>query len=138
MGNRMSDAAKGPDATIALAEERLSVGTRQVETGRVRVRVVTDEETVTAEATLFDHGVDIKHVPVGRVVTEVPQVRQDGETTVIPVLEEILVVEKRLVLIEEIHIRRTTSQTDVEQPVTVRRQRAEILRTAASDKSKEE
>lgn len=134
----MSDAAKGPDATIALAEERLSVGTRQVETGRVRVRVVTDEETVTAAAALFDHGVDIKHVPVGRVVTEVPQVRQDGETTVIPVLEEILVVEKRLVLIEEIHIRRTTSQTDVEQPVTVRRQRAEILRTAASDRSKEE
>lgn len=133
----MSDAPKDPDATIALAEEHLSVGKRQVETGRVRVRVVTDEETVSAQASLFDHGVDIKHVPVGRVVTEVPQVRQDGETTIIPVLEEILVVEKRLVLIEEVHIRRTTSQTDAEQPVTVRRQRAEILRTA-SDRSKEE
>jgi stress response protein YsnF len=101
------------------------------------VRVVTDHETVTARASLFDHGVDIKHVPIGREVTEVPPVRQDGETTIVPVLEEVLVVEKRLVLIEEIHIRRTTSQTDLEQPVTVRRQRAEIVRTAASDGSKE-
>ncbi|HYZ24888.1 MAG TPA: DUF2382 domain-containing protein [Rhodopila sp.] len=134
----MADPQEDPDATVSLAEERLTVSKRQVETGRVRVRVVTDRETITARASLFDHGVEVKHVPIGREVTEVPPVRQEGETTIIPVLEEVLVVEKRLVLIEEVHVRRTVSQTDVQHPVTVQRQRAEIVRTAASDKSREE
>ena len=133
----MSDMQKDPDATMALVEEHLTVERRQVETGHVRVRLATDSETVDAGASLFDHGVDIKHVPIGREVSKVPAIRQDGETTIIPVLEEILVVEKRLVLIEEIHVRQTTKQTDVKQPINVRRQRAEIVRTVASDKTEE-
>jgi stress response protein YsnF len=48
--------------------------------------------------------------------------------TIIPVLEEVLVVEKRLVLKEEVHIRSTTSGEDVEVPVTLRRQRAVVER----------
>jgi stress response protein YsnF len=55
-------------------------------------------------------------------------VRTEGETTIIPVVEEVLVVEKRLVLKEEIHIRRLISKDDVEVPVTVRRQRAVVER----------
>ena len=47
---------------------------------------------------------------------------------VIPVLEEVLVVEKRLVLKEEVHVRHTASGEEVEFPVTLRRQRAEIER----------
>ncbi|OYV41915.1 MAG: hypothetical protein B7Z80_00055 [Rhodospirillales bacterium 20-64-7] len=122
---------KDPDVTIPLAEEHLTVGKRQVETGRVRVRVVTDSDTVHAKASLFDQAVDVKHVPVGREVTEIPAIRQEGDLTIIPVLEEVLVVEKRLVLVEEVHVRRVVSETQVEQPVTVRRQRAEVIRSPA-------
>ncbi|HEX2940600.1 MAG TPA: YsnF/AvaK domain-containing protein [Rhodopila sp.] len=131
-GSAMSDTPDDADVTIPLAEERLTVGKRQVETGRVRVRVVTDSDTVNAKASLFDQAVDVKRVPIGREVTEVPQVRQEGDLTVIPVLEEVLVVEKRLVLVEEVHVRRVVTQTDMEHPVTVRRQRAEIVRTRAT------
>ena len=48
--------------------------------------------------------------------------------TIIPVLEEILVVEKRLVLKEEVHVSQTTSGEDVEVPVMLRRQRAVVER----------
>jgi stress response protein YsnF len=50
---------------------------------------------------------------------------------VIPVLEEVLVVEKRLVLREELRIRRTSASEAVEVPVTLRRQHAEIDRLPA-------
>ena len=135
----MSDIHKDPDATISLVEEHLTVGKRQVETGRVRVRVLTDTETVNANASLFDQAVEGKRVPIGREVTEVPDIRQEGDSTIIPVLEEVLVVEKRLVLIEEVHVRQVITQTDVEHPMTLRRQRAEVVRTpTATDRATEE
>jgi stress response protein YsnF len=42
------------------------------------------------------------------------------------VVEEILVVEKRLVLREEIHVRQTATTETVELPVTLRKQHAVI------------
>jgi stress response protein YsnF len=50
--------------------------------------------------------------------------------TIVPVLEEVLVVEKRLVLKEELHIRRRVDTESVEVPVTLRKQRAIIEREA--------
>jgi stress response protein YsnF len=62
-------------------------------------------------------------------VTDIPAVRQEGDVTIYPVLEEVLVVEKRLVLKEEVHVRRVVTQTEVSQPVMLRRQYADIERT---------
>jgi len=129
MGNTPPD----PNTTIEQAEETLSVSKRRVETGRVRVRVRTESEEVQARASLFEQDVDIRRVPIGRDVTEIPAVRQEGDVTIYPVLEEVLVVEKRLVLTEEVHIRRVARQTEVSQPVTLRRQRADVERTAETN-----
>jgi len=129
MGNTPPD----PNTTIELAEETLSVSKRRVETGRVRVRIRTESEEVQARASLFEQDVDIRRVPIGRDVTEIPAVRQEGDFTIYPVLEEVLVVEKRLVLTEEVHIRRVARQTEVSQPVTLRRQRADVERTAETN-----
>jgi stress response protein YsnF len=138
-GSKMSNTRNDPDVTVALAEEHLTVGKREVETGRVRVRVLTETETVNATASLLDQAVEVRRVPIGREVTERPGIRQEGGVTIVPVLEEVLVVEKRLVLVEEVHVRQIVSTTDVEQPVILRRQRADIVRTqAASDHAKKE
>jgi uncharacterized protein (TIGR02271 family) len=126
----MGDTPPESNTTIELAEETISVGKRRVETGHVRVRIRTETEEIQARASLLDHDVDITRVPVGRDVTEIPAVRQEGDVTIYPVLEEVLVVEKRLVLKEEVHVRRVVTQTEVAQPVTLRRQRADIERTA--------
>ena len=47
---------------------------------------------------------------------------------IIPILEEVLVVEKRLVLKEELHIRRSVTREDIEVPITLRKQRAMVER----------
>jgi uncharacterized protein (TIGR02271 family) len=118
-----------PDtATIPIAEERAVVEKRRVVTGRVRVRTVTAEEQALVPAVLEGESVDIERIPVDHENDAVPPVRTEGDTTIVPVVEEILVVEKRLVLKEEIHIRRRPTRESVEVPVTLRRQRAQVER----------
>ena len=133
-GNR-GDARARADAdseidteVIALAEETLTVSKRLVERERVLVRLVTDEVAELARVNLRTERIEIERVPIGREVERAPEVREEGGVTIIPVLEEIVVVEKRLVLKEELHVRRVADTREEEQPVTLRRQRAEIER----------
>lgn len=115
-------------ASIPLVEERLDVSKREVETGRVRVRIGVEarEERVRAELSRDD--VEIRRVPRNEPVAEIPTVRLEGDTTIIPVVEEEVVVEKRLILVEEIHVVRRRSQVTEEIPVMVRSETAEIER----------
>ncbi|HEX9933211.1 MAG TPA: YsnF/AvaK domain-containing protein [Allosphingosinicella sp.] len=115
-------------AAIPLVEERLEVGKRLVETGRVRVHVAVDEREEVVPAALARDDVEIERVPRNVPIAELPGVRLEGNTTVIPVVEEQLVVEKRLVLVEEIHIHRKTTTVVEGVPVTLRAERAEIER----------
>jgi uncharacterized protein (TIGR02271 family) len=115
-------------ASIPLVEERVAVSKKEVETGRVRVRISVDEREEQARAELVRDEVEIKRVPKNEALTELPGVRTDGDVTIIPVVEEQLVVEKRLVLVEEIHVVRKTETERREIPVTLRREEAEIER----------
>jgi uncharacterized protein (TIGR02271 family) len=118
-------------AAIPLVEERLEVGKRQVESGRVKVRVAVDSHEAIVPAELRHDEVEIRRVPRNVAVTELPAVRLEGDTTIIPVLEEQLVVEKRLVLVEEIHVLRRARTKVEEVPVVLRSERAEIEREGA-------
>jgi uncharacterized protein (TIGR02271 family) len=111
---------------IPLTQEELSVTTRQVETGRVRVSTKTLEHTGYARADLFKDAIHVEHVPIGREVDVAPPVREEGDTIIIPIVEEIMVVEKRLVLREEVRITRSRLVESFEQPVQLRTMVADI------------
>ncbi len=115
-------------AAIPLVEERLSVGKRSVESGRVRVRVTVEERQETVTEPLARDDVQVERVPRNERLTDMPLVRLEGSTTIIPVVEELVVVEKALVLVEEIHVRRVTETETVEIPATVRSERATVER----------
>lgn len=127
---RMTDLrrASSSEQTLTLAEEVLTVGKRQVVTGRVRVRTETETVETMARAELEGETVEVTRVPCDRYVDEAPPVRTEGEVTILPVVEEVLVVETRLLLKEEIHLRRTKTREQVEIPVTLRRQHAVVER----------
>ena len=131
MATRDADRS-GEEAVLPLVEEALRVGKRRVETGRVRVSVHTEADEMLVRETLRSERAEVQHVPVGREIAEgeqAPSVRRERDgTVVVPVLEEVLVVERRLVLREEIRLRIVSSEDAVEQPVTLRRQRAEVER----------
>lgn len=113
---------------IPIVEERLKTGKVEVETGRVRVRTVVDERQEMVRDQLVRGTVDVERVPMNVEVAQAPQVREEGDVTIIPVFEEVLVVEKKLMLVEELHVHRRVSTEDYEQPVTVRAQRAVVER----------
>ncbi|MCW6508658.1 YsnF/AvaK domain-containing protein [Lichenifustis flavocetrariae] len=115
--------------TVELIEEVADVGVRDVVTGRVRVETRVKQFEELARMELQSDVVEVSHVPIGRaIVGDVPQTRVEGDLTIIPIFEEIMVVEKRLVLKEEIHIRRHQKAETVEIPVTLRRETADIRR----------
>ena len=128
--NRVESAAG--ETVLPLVEETLLVGKRRVETGRVRVSVNTETEERVVRETLRSERAEMERVPIGRELAAgepAPAMRQEPDgTVVVPVLEEILVVERRLVLKEEIRMRLVAVDETVEQPVTVRRQRASVER----------
>jgi uncharacterized protein (TIGR02271 family) len=116
-------------AAIPLVEERVSVIKREVETGRYRIRVSVEERQENVPVELSHDEVEIERVPVNRAVSQLPSVRLEGSTTIIPVVEEVVVVEKKLVLVEEIHVRRKSSTQTEHIPVTIRAEQADIDRS---------
>ena len=70
----------------------------------------------------------VTRVPIGREIAEAPAIRIEDDLTIVPVIEERLVVEKRLFLVEELHLRRTVTIDPVEVPTTLRRTRVDVER----------
>ncbi|HLL59021.1 MAG TPA: DUF2382 domain-containing protein, partial [Allosphingosinicella sp.] len=83
-------------AAIPLVEERLSIEKRQVEAGRLRVRISVAEREERVPVELNHDEVEVERVPRNVPLSELPGVRLEGNTTIIPVVEEVVVVEKRL------------------------------------------
>ena len=113
---------------IPIVEERLTTSKVKVETGRVRVRTVVDERQEVVRGQLRRGTVDVRRVPINMEISEPPQVRKEGDTTIIPVFEEVLVTQKKLMLIEELHVTDRISVEEFQQPVIVRSQRALVER----------
>jgi stress response protein YsnF len=111
-------------AVMPVAREELSVGRQTREIGKVRIeKHVETEEVLLDEQIAFDEA-EIERVPIGRVVDEPPRVRREGDTIVIPVLEERLL--KQIVLVEEVRVRRRHRTEEVSEPVILRRERVDI------------
>jgi uncharacterized protein (TIGR02271 family) len=114
---------------IPILEEELDISKRVVRKGTVRIETTTNIVDEIASALLESSDVEVVRVPVGREIDQAPPVRTEGDTTIIPVLEEILVVQKRLILKEELHITRRVTTEKVETPVSLRKQSATVTRS---------
>jgi stress response protein YsnF len=115
-------------STIPIVQEDAFVSKRVVDTERVRVRTSAEEVPVQVRDTVSRQHVEIRRIPIEREVRVAPAIREEGGVTIIPVVEERLVVEKRLFLVEEVHVARATTIDDVELPTTLRRTRVEVDR----------
>jgi stress response protein YsnF len=124
-----SFARQGTTTTVIPVIEE-TVTTRKQERIRDRVRVrrrVVSEERVV-ETPLVRDRLDVERVPIGTFVDSRPESRQDGDTLIIPCVEEVVVVEKRLRLVEELRIRIVREQVVDRQTVVVRRHEVDVLR----------
>lgn len=123
-----SDAHAGDRLVIPVIAEELDVQKRVVETGKVRVTKVVHERETVVDEPLFHDEVEVEHISVNRAVEGPISIRYEDDTIIVPIMEEVLVVQKQLILKEEIHIRKRRIETHHPQQVTLRREEAHIDR----------
>ncbi len=124
----MSSELPAGETYFPLYAEDLTVSKRQVAGDRVQVSTVTREDSIFVDETLNHERVQIDRIPIGRQVDAVPPVRQEGNTTILSVVEESIVIERRLILKEEVHIRRLHVSERHQEAVILRKQEAAVTR----------
>lgn len=120
--------AQGREIVVPLHEEQISISKHVVDTGGVQVIRKTVEQEAQIDEMLTREQVEIERIPVGKAVDQVPVTRQEGDTLIVPVVEEVLVIERRLVLKEEVRLRRVSSAERHQETVTLRKQEAAITK----------
>ncbi len=113
-------------------EEQAQVDKEVVEKGKVRIvkKVHTTDERVNVDTKSEE--VKVERVPVNEMVESPPPVRYEGNTTIISVVKEVAVVEKRIMLVEEIHITKTVNITEEERAIPLMKE--EIIVETSRDK----
>jgi stress response protein YsnF len=125
--------AEAHEATLRLHAERPVVEARQVEGDIVRVAAVTHVREQAVEVPLTREIIDIERIAIGKVVEIAPPIRYEDDVTILPVLEEVevVIIERRLVLKEEIHVRRRRITEMYSETVSLREQSAVVTRLVA-------
>lgn len=114
---------------IPVIEEQIRVDKRVVETGRVVIQKRITEHQEHVAIPLNHDEVNVERVLINRYVDTPPEaVRYEGDTMIISVLEEVVVVEKRLMLVEELHVTRRQHQTEEMHQVTLRQEDVTVTR----------
>jgi len=122
------------DYVVPVIQEELHADAIPVESGSVRVvkRVEGHDETLAQE--LRKGRVEIKRVKTDRVVSGPQQPERHGNTLIIPVVSEVLRIEKQWVVTEEIHVTQLEEKEQFQQTVRVNREVAEVERLDESGK----
>ncbi|MFO0576048.1 MAG: DUF2382 domain-containing protein [Polyangia bacterium] len=126
------DQPGGPSTGLAwvfpVMKEELAVERRTIDIARVRVTKSVREEQRIVDEPLWRDEVGVELVEVNRVVDGPVAVRQEGDTVIVPVLEEVLVVEKRLLLREELRLTRRRTEVRSPKSVTLRAEDVRVER----------
>ena len=115
------------ELVLTLSAEDLTVGKRAV-TERVVVRRETRVRDEAVDELLLNESVVVERVPIGRYVDVMPAVREEGDCTILPVVEEVAVVTRRLLLREEVRLRRVKTSRHHVETVKLREQFAVVTR----------
>lgn len=124
--------------SLPIMEETVSISAQKVESGSVRVSTRTETIDHRVPVDLTSVEVQVDRVPVDRKVDAAPEIVTEGDLTIIPVVEERIVVTRELYLREEIHVRRIAQTQHVDVKATTRRQTAHIDRVPADSTSEKD
>lgn len=120
------------EVTLPVVEEQMTIEKRKIEKGRVVVHIEPRVEEQVVDVPLVAEHVEVERVPVNRYIDAPLPVREEGDVTIVPVFEEVLVVEKRLMLKEELRITRRRVSTSEQRRVEVRKEEVHVRRTESS------
>ncbi len=113
---------KKKPVSLNVFEEQALVDKKIVEKGKVRIikKVSTVEEKLKVE--LKAEEIKVERVSVNKYVDSPPPVRYEGNTTIVSVVKEVAIIEKKILLVEEIHITKKVSNKEEEKIVPLRKE----------------
>lgn len=114
------------EIVVPLIAEEISIGKRVVETGGMRVHKTVREDVQTINEPILREHIEVERVPLNQYVETAPAIRYEGEVMIVPVLEEVVVTEKRLLLREEIRLVKRREEIANVQEVTLRREEISV------------
>jgi len=130
----VTDTHRENRAVLPVVEEQAVILKRKRLAEGVRVRTVVSEREEIVDEPLASEEVEVVRVPLDRWVDAPVPVRHEGETTIVTLLEEVVVVEKRLRATEEVRITKRRAVRRAAQSVTLRREEAVVERLEAGDR----
>lgn len=128
--NLPPDAAREHEAeTIPVVEEQVEIGKREIETAKVHIAKKVHEELKDIDIPSMHEEVEVERVAVNKHVDQAPPpVRYEGDKMIISVLKEEVVVQKRLVLVEELHVTKKQVETHQTEKIPLRKEEVTIDR----------
>ena len=120
--DRSARSARTDEVVVPVGHERAVIEKTEAESVEAFVRLRTHVEETPVVETLQVESVRIERVPMDRILSEAPVQRVEGDVTIVPVVEEVLVKQFRLV--EEVRIVRLHETDEFAETITLRRQEA--------------
>jgi uncharacterized protein (TIGR02271 family) len=131
MAHREQTGRPADEKVVPVVEETAVVYKEQVVTDTVRLHKRVHEEEEVLDIPVQDEAIEVERVPLGRWVDKPLAVRREGDTTIYPVLQEVLVVEKRLRLVEEVRVTHRRAIHRARERVGLRREEIVVERDTA-------
>jgi uncharacterized protein (TIGR02271 family) len=123
------------DLRIPLPVEEVSVSRGEIKRANVQIALNTRTREQLIDEELTHVRVEIERFSIDQTVEAVPPIRQEGDITIIPVVEEVVIVERRLVLKEEVRVRRVSTKEQHQETVVLRQQEAVVTREGPDSQS---
>lgn len=127
--------AEGERLVIPVIQEEVTIDKHVVEVGKVRISKRVSEHEELVDIPLFRQEVNVERVPMNLFVEALPPVRQEGDTMIIPVVEERIIVQKKLLLVEELRVKREAIEEHQPQTIKLMKEEVEVKRTAKNRKN---
>jgi uncharacterized protein (TIGR02271 family) len=115
---------------IPVIEEQVKIEKKSVETGKVHISKVVYEDVDRFNIPYTEEHVTVERVPKNEIVdTLPPAVRYEDDVMIISVLKEVPVVEKRIMLVEELRVTKTKTEKSETKEMSLRKEEVKVERT---------
>ncbi len=121
---------------IPVIKEHVEVSKKVIEKAKVRLSKRVNETVESYDVPLIEEEIVVKRVQKNQLVDTAPAaVRYEGDIMIIPVLKEVAVIEKRIMLVEEIHVAKYKYDKTETRRVVVRTEEVNVVRTETNNSS---
>ncbi|WP_338768135.1 YsnF/AvaK domain-containing protein [Bernardetia sp. ABR2-2B] len=128
---------EGEEVIIPVMEEKIHIEKEIIESGKVQIIKKVDEQKSKVEVPINHTEVQVERKAINKYVEQNPAaIRQEGDTTIVSVLKEVVVVQKKTLLVEEIHITKTQKQEIHTEDVTLKSEKVSVERQDMSQDAK--